>query len=81
MSHEPTPIVRKPIPNKIRFEVFKRDKFTCQYCGAAAPDVVLNCDHVKPVALGGDPDVLNLPLKRSMTSSIFKGRMTCGSKR
>ena len=23
---------RKNIPNKLRFEVFKRDSFTCQYC-------------------------------------------------
>lgn len=53
-------VKRAPIPNRVRFEVFKRDKFTCQYCGAAAPDVVLNCDHIEPVALGGAPDVLNL---------------------
>lgn len=32
---------RKPISKKIRFEVFKRDGFTCQYCGRMAPDVVL----------------------------------------
>jgi HNH endonuclease len=51
---------RVPIPNRIRFEVFKRDKFTCRYCGASAPDVVLNCDHVKPVAAGGETDIINL---------------------
>lgn len=43
-----------------RFEVFKRDKFTCQYCGARAPEVVLHCDHIKPVAEGGLSDILNL---------------------
>lgn len=48
------------IPKKIRFEVFKRDKFTCQYCGKSAPDVVLNCDHVHPKAKGGKDDILNL---------------------
>jgi len=40
--------------------VFKRDRFTCQYCGAKAPDAVLNCDHVHPVAEGGTNDILNL---------------------
>ena len=51
---------RKPIPNSTRFEVFKRDSFTCQYCGAAAPDVILNVDHINPVAHGGTNDILNL---------------------
>lgn len=45
---------------KVRFEVFKRDKFTCQYCGAKAPDVLLNADHIKPVASGGTNDLVNL---------------------
>lgn len=44
----------------IRFEVFKRDSFTCQYCGGKAPDVILECDHISPVAGGGDNDILNL---------------------
>lgn len=51
---------RKAIPNKVRFEVFKRDKFTCQYCGRKAPDVVLNIDHIKPVAKGGTNEIMNL---------------------
>ncbi len=51
---------RQPIGQKLRFEVFKRDKFACQYCGAKAPDVVLNVDHMHPVAEGGDGDILNL---------------------
>lgn len=51
---------RKPIPKKMRFEVFKRDKFTCQYCGRMAPDVVLEVDHIKPVAKGGKNEILNL---------------------
>lgn len=42
---------RKALSNRTRFEVFKRDKFTCQYCGAKAPDVVLQCDHIVAVAL------------------------------
>jgi DNA-binding transcriptional ArsR family regulator len=51
---------RKALSKKTRFEVFKRDRFTCQYCGAKAPDAVLHCDHVKPVAAGGENDILNL---------------------
>lgn len=51
---------RKPLSKKLRFEVFKRDSFTCQYCGAKAPDVVLQCDHVNPVSKGGENDILNL---------------------
>ena len=51
---------RKPLSKKTRFEVFKRDKFTCQYCGRHAPDVVLECDHIKPVAEGGKNTILNL---------------------
>lgn len=51
---------RKPISKKLRFEVFKRDSFTCQYCGRHAPDVILECDHIKPVADGGKNTLLNL---------------------
>lgn len=51
---------RKSLSKKLRFEVLKRDKFTCQYCGAKAPDVLLNVDHVKPVCDGGGNDILNL---------------------
>lgn len=53
-------VTRKPISDKLRFEVFKRDSFRCQYCGAAAPDVLLEIDHIKPVAEGGESDILNL---------------------
>lgn len=51
---------RVPIGQRVRFEVFKRDSFTCQYCGAKAPDVVLQVDHIRPVAAGGDNDLMNL---------------------
>lgn len=51
---------RQIISKKIRFEVFKRDNFTCQYCGRKAPDVILQIDHLKPVAHGGGNDILNL---------------------
>lgn len=48
------------LSKKLRFEVLKRDKFTCQYCGKAAPDVVLQVDHIDPVANGGSDDMMNL---------------------
>lgn len=51
---------RKPIGKKARFEVFKRDSFTCQYCGVKAPDAILHVDHIDPVANGGGNDLLNL---------------------
>lgn len=51
---------RETISKKIRFEVFKRDNFTCQYCGRMAPDVVLEIDHINPIDNGGDNDIMNL---------------------
>lgn len=53
-------VKRVGLSDKTRFEVFKRDSFTCQYCGGKAPDVVLNADHIKPVADGGTNGMLNL---------------------
>jgi len=44
---------RKELSKSIRFEIFKRDSFKCQYCGRMAPEVVLHVDHIKPVAEGG----------------------------
>jgi hypothetical protein len=51
---------RIALSKKIRFEVFKRDKFTCQYCGATAENVVLHVDHIIPVKDGGENELLNL---------------------
>ena len=41
---------RRGLSLKKRFEFFKRDKFTCQYCGKNAPDVILQVDHIEPVS-------------------------------
>ena len=51
---------RKNLSKKNRFEVFKRDKFTCAYCGRKAPDIILEVDHIVPVAKSGDNDITNL---------------------
>jgi hypothetical protein len=51
---------RQPIQKKIRFDVFKRDLFVCQYCGATPPSVVLEVDHIDPVSNGGTNTIHNL---------------------
>lgn len=43
-----------------RFEVFKRDRFTCSYCGRTPPAVVLEVDHVIPICNGGTDETHNL---------------------
>jgi len=53
-------IKRRAMSKKTRFEVFKRDSFTCQYCGKSAPDVILHVDHIKPVKEGGTNALFNL---------------------
>lgn len=45
---------------RLRFEVFKRDAFTCRYCGRKTPEVVLEIDHVIPESEGGSDDAINL---------------------
>lgn len=45
---------------KTRFEVFKRDGFTCQYCGRKSPEVILEADHIVPASKGGKEEMGNL---------------------
>lgn len=51
---------RKAISKRVRFEVFKRDLFVCQYCGSTPPKAVLHLDHIVPVSKGGDNTEGNL---------------------
>jgi DNA-directed RNA polymerase subunit RPC12/RpoP len=51
---------RKPISKGLRFEIFKRDGFVCQYCGAHPPAALLHVDHINPVKLGGGNEPDNL---------------------
>lgn len=51
---------RRRIAPKVRFTVLRRDNYTCQYCGAKAPNVQLTIDHALPVAKGGGNDISNL---------------------
>lgn len=53
-------MARKAVGTKQRFEIFKRDEFTCQYCGAHPPAAILHVDHIVAVANGGTNDDDNL---------------------
>ena len=48
------------ISKRLRFDIFKRDSFTCQYCGRTPPEVRLEVDHIDPRAAGGTNDQINL---------------------
>lgn len=53
--------MRVAISKKVRFDVFKRDGFRCTYCGATPSDsVLLEVDHIHPVAEGGTNESDNL---------------------
>lgn len=47
-------MARKSTGKRQRFNIFKRDKFTCQYCGRTPPAIVLVLDHILPVSKGGE---------------------------
>jgi hypothetical protein len=49
-----------PVSKSVRFEVFARDQFTCQYCGRRPPEIVLELDHIHPRSKGGDDELTNL---------------------
>jgi len=54
---------RKGIPPKMKLKVFKRDNYTCRFCGkspATYPELVLEVDHIKPVSEGGSNEIDNL---------------------
>lgn len=64
-SKEPvnTPMIRKPIDDKLRYAVLQRDNSTCQRCGASlanTPGVKLHVDHKTPVNMGGKTTIDNL---------------------
>ena len=61
MSSAAVKSVRAGLSVRARFEIFKRDGFRCKYCGAVPSDtVILEIDHVKPIAKGGTNDPDNL---------------------
>lgn len=70
---------RKAISKKLRFEVFKRDSFTCQYCGKSAPDVTLHVDHIILVIEGGKNILLNL-ITSCCECNLGKGKRVISDK-
>jgi len=48
------------ISKTLRFEIFKRDGFQCQYCGKSPPIVILEVDHIIPKKLKGNDGIDNL---------------------
>jgi len=53
MIHRPRPRVKLT-----RREVFRRDNYTCQYCGRR--DIPLTVDHILPKHLGGEHSWMNV---------------------
>jgi hypothetical protein len=51
---------RDIIPQGVRFDVFRRDNFTCVYCGRSSPQVIIECDHKVAVSKGGSNEIDNL---------------------
>ena len=49
-----------PVSKRLRYEVLRRDNYTCRYCGAFAPQAVLEVDHVTPRKHGGKDAPENL---------------------
>ena len=51
---------RRLVSSSKKLYVFKRDKYTCQYCGVSGSEIDLECDHIYPVSKGGTNDITNL---------------------
>ena len=64
----------RTITPAVRFEVFRRDSFTCQYCGRRAPKVILHVDHVLPIVAGGTNELTNLTTACSVCNVGKGGR-------
>lgn len=61
--------------DRLRTEVYRRDAYTCRYCGQKGGS--LECDHVVPVSRGGDSTLDNLvtacrACNRSKGSKLLK---------
>ena len=55
--------IRNEANKKMRFEILKRDNFTCRYCGRsprANQNVILEIDHIHPQSKGGVYEKENL---------------------
>lgn len=52
-------IGRNKISWNVRNEVFRRDDYTCQYCGKTFPRESLSIDHLIPLSQGGIDEIIN----------------------
>jgi 5-methylcytosine-specific restriction endonuclease McrA len=68
-------MIKRPRPSVAltRKEIFRRDNYTCQYCGRHASNLTL--DHVIPRRLGGKTDWTNLVAACSCCNHL-KGGLT-----
>jgi hypothetical protein len=48
------------VPAFAKAKLFRRDRFTCAYCGERFPERALSCDHVVPQSRGGGWTWMNL---------------------
>lgn len=48
------------VSKRTRYEILRRDQYTCRFCGASAPQVLLEIDHVVPRTAGGTDAPANL---------------------
>jgi hypothetical protein len=69
---------RRSLSKRARFEIFKRDDFTCQYCGGTPPRVTLHVDHITALAEGGDNGDDNL-ITACADCNLGKGAISLGS--
>jgi len=53
---------RRPIPPHIRRALIRMQKSTCQLCGAHGHKVIIEIDHIIPIARGGTNNFDNLQL-------------------
>ena len=52
---------RSKVTSTLRYDVLKRDHFTCKMCGATVKDgIKLQVDHIIPVSKGGKTTMSNL---------------------
>lgn len=77
---------RKIMNDDIRYNVLKRDNYTCQICGVTAKDgAKLHVDHIIPVSKGGTNEMSNLQTlcdrcnigKSNKTDDDFKNNLIC----